>query len=171
LDDIPIGTLIGVLFVLLILSGCFSLAETSMMALNRYRLKHLVLKGHRGAKLASQLLDRTDQLLGVILLGNNLINSATATLGAVIAIRFWGENELALMIVTGVITFLILVLSEITPKVIGATYADKIAPSASFILMPLLKLAYPLVWFVNLFVSALLWLLRLRPFPCPPHPP
>jgi Mg2+/Co2+ transporter CorB len=163
LDDIPISALIGAFFVLLILSAFFSTSETSMMALNRYRLKHLVQQGHRGAKLTSLLLARTDKLLGVILLGNNLVNAAAAALVTAITFRLFGQNEWALSLATLVVTFMILVFSEVTPKVLGAAYSERIAFPASYLLTPLLKLAYPIVWFVNLFVRSLLWIMRLKP--------
>ncbi|MDP2961352.1 MAG: HlyC/CorC family transporter [Sulfurimicrobium sp.] len=163
MDDTPTGVLLGALVALLILSGFFSISETSMMALNRYRLKHLAQSGHRGAKLTTQLLARTDKLLGVILLGNNLVNAACATLVTIITVRLVGEGELALSIGTLAVTFAILVFSEITPKIMGAAYPERIALPLSFILTPLLKLFYPVIWFVNLFVQALLWILRLKP--------
>ena len=97
-----------------------------------------------------------DKLLGVILLGNTLVAAAAATLTAVITKRLFGEGELALAIGTVAISFAILVFSEITPKVIGAAHADRIAPLVSFVLAPLLKAATPVVWFVNLFVQGLL---------------
>jgi Mg2+/Co2+ transporter CorB len=154
--------LLGALFVMLLLSGFFSAAETSMMAVNRYRLKHLAKSGHRGAKLAEWLLGRTDQLLGVVLLGNNLINAASASLLTVVAFRLFGADEMVLSLATVAVTFLILVFSEVTPKVIGATYPDRLAPAASYVLVPLLKAFSPVVWFVNLFVQGLLRLLRLH---------
>lgn len=163
MDNIPLSAHFGALVVLLILSGFFSIAETSMMALNRYRLKHLAKLGHRGALLASRLLARTDRLLGVILLGNNLVNAAAAVLVSVIAVRLFGESEIALGLGTLAVTFLILVFCEITPKVIAAAHAERIAFAVSYVLTPLLKLLYPVVWFVNLFVSVLLSLLRLKP--------
>lgn len=163
MDAIPIHSLLIALFVLLIVSAFFSIAETSMMALNRYRLKHLVKSNHRGAKLASQLLARTDRLLGVVLLGNNLVNAASAALVTYLTFRLFGESELSLTAATVVVTFAILVFSEITPKVIGATYPERIAFPAAYVLTPLLKLAYPVVWFLNLFVGGLLRLLRLKP--------
>ena len=134
-----------------------------MMAANRYRLRHLAQGGHRGARLALDLLARTDKLLGVILLFNNLINAAAATLVSVIAIQLFGEAEWALGAGTLLVTFLILVFAEITPKVIGAGNADRLAPAVSFILSPLLRLFQPVVWFVNLFVGALLFLTRMKP--------
>ena len=163
MKDIPLSAQFGALVVLLILAAFFSLAETSMMALNRYRLKHLVKQGHRGARLAHALLVHTDRLLGVILLGNNLVNAAAATLVGLITIQLFGENKIALGLGTLAVTFLILVFAEITPKVIAAAHAERIAFAVSYVLTPMLKLLYPVVWFVNLFVSALLTLLRFKP--------
>jgi len=163
MNDIPLGMQFGALVVLLVLAAFFSIAETSMMALNRYRLKHMVKQGHRGAKLAHQLLAHTDRLLGVILLGNNLVNAAAATLVGLITIQLFGENKIALGLGTLAVTFLILVFAEITPKVIAAAHAERIAFAVSYVLTPLLKLLYPVVWFVNLFVSALLATMRIRP--------
>ena len=163
MDEIPLHTLLIVFVVLLVVSAFFSISETSMMALNRYRLRHLAKTGHRGARLAAQLLSHTDRLLGVVLLGNNLINAAAAALVTVITFRLFGESELALTLGTLAVAFAILIFSEITPKVLGATYPERIAFPAAYVLSPLLKLVYPIVWFVNLFVSGLLWLLRLKP--------
>lgn len=126
------------------------------MSLNRYRLRHLVKQGHRGAKLASSLLAKTDKLLGVILLCNNFVNASLATLATVIAVQLLGEGEWALMISTASVTFAILIFSEISPKIIAAAYAEKIGIFCSYLLYPLLKLLYPVVWFLNLFVTA--WL-------------
>ena len=132
------------------------------MSLNRYRLRHLVKEGHRGAKLASALLAKTDKLLGVILLCNNFVNAALATLSTVIAVQLLGEGEWALMISTTSITFAILIFSEISPKIIAAAYAEKIGIFCSYLLYPLLKLLYPVVWFVNLFVSGWLKILGIK---------
>ena len=163
MDTIPLSTLAAALIVLLVASGFFSLAETAMMAANRYRLKHQAQRGARGARLALALLAQTDRLLGVILLGNNLINAASATLASVITLRLVGRGEVALALGTVAVTFLILVFSEITPKVVGAAYADRLAPFVSFVLAPLLRALLPIVWFVNLFVHGLLRLFRFKP--------
>ena len=163
MDEIPLASLTLALVILLVSSGFFSIAETAMMAANRYRLKHQAQRGSRGARLALSLLARTDQLLGVILLGNNLINAAAATLASIITVRLFGQGEWFLALGTVVVTFLILVFSEITPKVVGAAYADKLAPLVSFALVPLLRAVRPVVWFVNLFVQGLLKLARFRP--------
>lgn len=163
MTDIPLSALLVALFFLLILSGFFSGSETAMMAANRYRLRHLAQTGHRGAKLALALLDKTDQLLGLILLGNTLLNAAAATLTGYIAVALFGQSRWALEIGTLCITFALLVVSEISPKVVCATYADRLTPRIGYILTPLLRIAYPVIWFVNLFVTGLLRLLRLSP--------
>ena len=165
MDHIPLSSLLIALAVLLLVSAFFSLAETAMMAVNRYRLKHRAERGSRSARLAMALLAKTDQLLGVILLGNNLLNAAAATLTSVITVRLFGQGEVALALGTLAITFLILVFSEITPKVIGANYADLLGPVVSYVLTPLLRITRPIVWFVNLFVKAVLKIFHLQPTP------
>lgn len=132
------------------------------MSLNRYRLRHLVKEGHRGARIASALLAKTDKLLGVILLCNNFANAASATLVTLITVELFGEGEWILMIGTLAVTFAILVFSEITPKVIAAAYPEKLGIICSYILYPLLKVLYPVVWFINLFVEGLLKLFRVN---------
>ncbi|MBP7970559.1 MAG: DUF21 domain-containing protein, partial [Aquaspirillum sp.] len=165
MDDIPLSTLSLALVLLLLFSAGFSMSETAMMAANRFRLKNQATQGHRGAKLAQTLLAQTDKLLGVILLGNNFVNSAAASLSTVITFRLFGQNEAALGIATLGVTFAILVFSEATPKVIAATHPDRIAVVASYPLTGLLKLFYPVVWFVNLFVKATIRILRVQPQP------
>lgn len=163
MDQIPITALLVALIVLLVLSAFFSMSETAMMAANRFRLRHRAKEGHRGARVALSLLDTADKLLGVILLGNNLVNAGVATLVSVIALTLVGEEKWALGAATVFTTFVILVCSEITPKVIAATYADRIAPIVAFLLWPLLRMAHPIVWFVNLFSRGLLALMRIQP--------
>jgi Mg2+/Co2+ transporter CorB len=161
MDNTPLTTLLVTLAVLLVLSGCFSLAETAMMAANRVRLRHQAQRGSAGARRALALLAQTDKLLGVLLLGNNLINAASATIATILTARFFGDGKFALALGTVAITFLILVFSEITPKVIGATFADRVAIPVAAVLAPLLRISYPVVWFVNLFVQGLLKLMGL----------
>lgn len=163
MDGIPLSAQFIALALLLFCSAFFSISETAMMASNRHRLRHLASQGDRGAVLALDLLGRTDKMLGVILLGNNLINAAAATLVSVITIELFGEEKWALSIGTLLVTFAILVFSEITPKILAAAHADRLARMLAFVLWPLLRFAYPVVWFVNLFVDALLRLLRLKP--------
>jgi Mg2+/Co2+ transporter CorB len=162
-DDISSEALVIAICVLLLASGFFSIAETAMMAVNRYRLRHRAQRGHLGAKLALSLLAQTDKLLGVILLGNTLVAAAAATLTAVITKRLFGEGEVALALGTIVISFALLVFSEISPKVVGAAHADRLAPIVAYVLAPLLK--PPIIWavaFVNIFVQGLLKLLRIN---------
>jgi Mg2+/Co2+ transporter CorB len=161
MESFPAWAQLLALVVLLLLSAFFSIAETAMMALSRLRLRHLIREGSRAARLTQRLLDRTDRLLGVILLGNNLVNNVLATLVTALAIYYFGHGELVLAIAATSLTFGILVFAEITPKIIGATYPERIALSASYPLSLLLRLATPFVWFVNLFVRAVLWVLRI----------
>jgi Mg2+/Co2+ transporter CorB len=163
LDDIPLAWQFGLLAVLLVVSGFFAMAETAMMALNRYRLKALVRLGNRGARIASELLAKTDKLLAVILAGNTLVNAAITMLASVITIQLFGEDKIALGIATVGVALLILVFAEITPKVIGARHPERIALPASFVLKPLLKFFSSALWIINLFVSALLAAMRIRP--------
>ncbi|WP_079436659.1 HlyC/CorC family transporter [Zoogloea sp. LCSB751] len=161
MDSIPLSAQSAILAALLALSGFFSMAETAMMAANRYRLRSAAQLGSRGARLALDLLDQTDKLLGIILLFNNLVNAAAATLVSVITIQLFGSEEWVLGVSTLLVTFLILVFSEITPKVIGANHANRLACIVSYPLSALLKGLYFIVWFINLFVTGLLRLLRL----------
>jgi len=162
-DEFPLSAQLVLLATLLVSSGFFSLAETTMMAANRYRLKSAASQGNRGAQLALNLLAETDRLLGVVLLFNNLINAASATLVSIITIRLFGESKWALGLGTLAVTFLILVFAEITPKVIGANHADKLAPYVAYVLSPLLRASQFVVAFINLFVTAMLRLMRIKP--------
>src|SRR5438105_8297221 len=139
-----------------------------MMAVNRYRLKVQAQRTgphQRGARQTLDLLQKTDTLLGLVLIGNTLVNAAAATLTTVIAGRLFGQSEWTLAASTVIVSFAILVFSEITPKVAGAAYAERIAPPLSYVLLPLLWLATPIIWFVNLFVRTLLWIFRLKSNP------
>jgi Mg2+/Co2+ transporter CorB len=139
---------------LILLSAFFSSSETGMMSLNRYRLKHMAKAGHKGAKRAQNLLNRTDQLIGVILIGNNFVNILASAIATVIAIEIWGDAGIA--VATVLLTIVILIFAEVTPKTLAALFPEKIAFPASHILGPLLKLLYPVVWAVNLFTGAIL---------------
>jgi Mg2+/Co2+ transporter CorB len=165
LEEFPLWVQLTALGVLLLISGLFSISETSLMALSRLRLRHLVRQGSRAAKRVQGLLEKTDRLLGTILLGNNLVNALATALVTAMAIRIVGDNEWALLTATGVITFLILVFSEITPKVIGATFPERIALPLSYPLSGLQRVFQPVVWFVNLFVKAMLRLMRIPSAP------
>ena len=134
---------ITLLAILLIVSAFFSISETSLMSVSRYRLKHLAKSGNTGAKLATKLLKETDKLLSVILLCNNFSNAAAATLVTIIAVQLYGDQQFIIMVGTLITTFLILIFSEISPKVIAAAHPEKLALSCSFLLYPLLKILYP----------------------------
>ncbi len=153
-EKIPLGFLLLALGGLLVLSGCFSGSETALMSLNRYRLRHLAKQGHRGARIAERLLQRPDRVLGVILLGNNFVNIVASSLATVIALRLYGEGAIA--IAAGLLTLIILVFSEVAPKTLAAVHPQRLAFLASYVLWPLLRLLYPLVWLVNAAANTLL---------------
>ena len=161
MDNIPLSFLFGSLAVLIILSGFFSSSETGMMALNRYRLKHLVRDKHRGATLASALLEKPDRLIGLILLGNNLVNILAASIATVIAVRLAGEIGIA--IAPFILTPLILVFAETAPKTYAAIKPEKIAFPASYILYPLLKICYPFVYVINCISNSIIRMAGLNP--------
>ena len=160
--QLPLIHQISILVLLLIVSAFFSVSETSLMSINKYRLKHLAKNGNKGALLTSKLLSETDKVLSVILLCNNFANAASATLVTVIAVQLYGDQEIIIMIGTLLTTFLILIFSEISPKVIAAAHAERLALACSFILYPLLKILYPIVFFVNIFVLAILKILNIK---------
>ncbi|CAB3777557.1 HlyC/CorC family transporter [Pararobbsia alpina] len=163
MESLPLWAQAGLVAILLLLSGFFSISETSMMAINRHRLKHLARKGAVGAKTTQGLLARTEDLLGAVLIGNNVINTLIPVLTTSIAVHTFGGDNVVLSITTGVIAFLIIVFAEITPKIVGATYPEKIALPASLIIAPLMRVLRPLIWFVNLFASAILRILHINP--------
>ena len=162
MDDISLGVLFGTLVVILICSAFFSASETSMMALNRLRLNHLVRKGNKSAKLTAKLLTHTDRLLGSMLFGNTLLNAAAASLTGIIVLRMFGRNDWYLLAGTVAISFALLVFSEIMPKVIAASHPERIALFASYLLSPLNKLFYPVVFFATTFVRGFLRLLHIK---------
>ncbi|SUT99252.1 magnesium and cobalt efflux protein [Actinobacillus lignieresii] len=160
MDSIPLSTLFISLAILLFLSAFFSSSETGLMSLNRYKMRHLAESGHKGAKLAEKLLNKTDVLLSLILICNNLVNIAASAIATMIGMRLAGDAGVA--IATGALTFVMLVFSEILPKTIAAIYPEKIGFFASYILTPLKKLLMPLVFLMNLIISGLMKLLRVK---------
>lgn len=154
MNDIPLSILFSVLGLLLLLSAFFSGSETALMTLNRYRLQHLVKQKHKGAIRASRLLLRPDRLIGLILLGNNFVNILASSLATVIAIRIAGEQGIA--IAAALLTLVVLIFSEVTPKTLAAIKPEVLAFPAAWIYTPLLKLFYPIVWIVNLVANLLL---------------
>jgi len=153
-DGVPLGLLFGLLIVLLFLSAFFSSTETALMRLNRYRLRHRARSGLRTARLTEKLLEHPDRLIGLILLGNNASNLAAAAIVTVISIRLGGEN--AIFVGTLILTFVVLIFAEVAPKTLAARNPSRLALPASLIYYPMMKLAYPLVWFINLLANGLL---------------
>lgn len=147
MDYVSTGTLMIILVILIIMSAYFSASETSMMTLNRYRLKHLAKQGNRSAKRVEKLLRHPDKLISLIIIGNNLINIIASSLATIIGMRLYGNAGVA--IATGILTFVILVFAEVMPKTIAALYPEKIAFPSSYILKPLQKIMLPVVWTFN----------------------
>jgi magnesium and cobalt exporter, CNNM family len=162
-DAIPLSWEIVAFVAMLALSAFFSISETAMMAINRYRLQHLVREGNKGAIRASEMLKRTDRLLGGILIGNTLAITVATTISGLITVRLFGEDRLIIFVSPVVVGFLIIVFSEITPKVIGATHPERAAFLLSLPLKMVLRILDIPAWFVNLFVRPMLRLSGIRP--------
>ena len=142
------------IFILLCLSAFFSSSETGMMALNRFRLKHLIKQKDKSAIRANKLLQRPDRLLGIILIGNNFVNILAAALTTILCLRLFGDS--GVFIGSVILTMIVLIFAEVTPKTFAANYAEKVALPASIILKFLQKVLYPLVWIVNFFSNSIL---------------
>jgi len=162
LDSWPLWAQIGAVVLLLFCSAFFSISETAMMALNRHRLRHLAKSDVSGARNTQQLLGQTDKLLSFILIGNSLINTAVPVLITTLAIHYFGNSGATLSIATAVVAFLIIIFCEIAPKIVGATYPERIAFPASFVIAPLLKITMPLVAVVNALAMGVLRLVRIN---------
>ncbi len=161
MNEISTTTLFLILGIMVLLSGFFSGSETALMSLNRYRLKSLADKGHRGALLAQKLLDRPDRLLGLILLGNNIVNIFAATLATVIALRLFGKVGLAIAPFS--LAFVILVFSEVTPKTLAALKPERLAFPSAYIYTLIAVPLSPFVWLVNIFSNTLLRMIGIHP--------
>ena len=161
MESITTTTLAIVLALLIVLSAFFSSSETGLIALNRYRLKHSADRGHKAAMRAEQLLRRPDRLIGLILLGNNLVNILAASISSLIAIRLLGES--GIWVSTVVLTIVILIFAELAPKTMAVQHPERIAYPASYILAPMLKLLYPLVVLINMAANSILRLFRIHP--------
>ncbi|MDP9499790.1 HlyC/CorC family transporter [Bisgaard Taxon 45] len=160
MDSIPLSTLFITLVILLIISAYFSGSETGLLSANRYRLRHLAEKGHSGAKKAEKLLKKTDVLLSLILICNNLVNISASAITTIIGMRLYGDAGVA--IATGALTFVMLIFAEILPKTIAARYPEKVAFTSSHLLSVFLRLFTPLVYLMNLIIQGILALLRLK---------
>lgn len=160
MDDIPSSMLFGILIFLILVSGFFSGSETGLMSLNRYRLRHLADKKNKGAMRAFRLLKIPDKLIGLILLGNNFVNILASAIATIIGIRYFGEA--GVIVATSVLTIVILVFAEVTPKTLAAMHPEKYALPATLFLEPLLRLLYPFVWFVNLSSKLIFRIFNIR---------
>jgi len=163
-SEVSLSLMLFGMLIMLLLSAYFSSSETAMMAVNRYRLRHLVSKRHPGARRTNSLLRRPDRLLSVILIGNNLVNFSAATLATVIGLRLLGDVGVAVAPV--VLTLIFLIFAEVAPKTIAAQHPERIAFPSSLVLKPLLKVLYPVVWFVNTIANLL-----VKPFAPEPGTP
>ena len=161
LENTSLTLLFFILFILLLFSAFFSSSETALMALNRYRLRHLEHEGHAGAIRASQLLNRPDRLIGLILLGNNFVNIFASAIATIIGVKLFGEN--GIVVATFTLTIIVLLFAEVTPKTLAAVHPERVAFPASLLLKPLLILLYPLVWAINIITNRLLALFGVSP--------
>lgn len=161
MNTIPLSVLFSLLIVLILLSGFFSGSETALMSLNRYRLRHLAKSGHKGAIRTARLLQKPERLISLILLGNNFVNILASAIATVIALRILGEPGIA--VATGIMTLVILVFAEVTPKTLATLKTEQIAFFASAIYVPMMVVAWPVVRVVNWIVEKILHLLRVTP--------
>lgn len=167
MDSIPLSTLVISLIICLVLSAYFSSSETGLLSLNRYRMRHLAEKGHSGAKKTETLLKKTDKLLSLILICNNLVNISASAIATIIGMRLYGDAGVA--IATGVLTFVMLVFSEIYPKTVAAIYPEKIAFASSHLLVWFMRIFSPLVFLMNLIIQGLIKITGLKSESKPNH--
>ena len=160
MDNISTEMLFGILAVLIFISAYFSGSETGLMSLNRYRLRHLEQKNHKGAKRVAKLLARPDRLIGLILIGNNLVNIAASAIATIIGLRLFGD--MGVLIATIALTLVILIFAEVTPKTLAALHPEKVAFPSSILLKFLLKLLFPLVIVVNWITNGILMLIGIN---------
>lgn len=161
MEDISTSALFIILGVLILMSAYFSSSETGIMSINRIRLRHLEKENHRGAKRVSNLLNRPDRLIGLILIGNNLVNIAAAQVATIIGLRLYGDMGIA--VATFALTLVVLIFAEVTPKTLAALYPEKVAFPSSVILKVLLKVLFPLVVATNWITNGMLRLVGITP--------
>jgi Mg2+/Co2+ transporter CorB len=153
-SELSIGALLTIITVLIALSAYFSGTETAMMALNRYRLRHLSNEGHRGARQAARMLNRPDRLLATILIGNNLVNFTAASVATILGMRLLGD--LGVLLAPVVLTLIFLIFAEVAPKTLAAQRPEALAFRSAYLLEPLMKLFHPAVMFINFFASGII---------------
>ena len=157
MDAISTGTLLVTLVILILCSAYFSGSETALMTLNRYRLRHLAESGNKGAIKAAKLLEKPDKLIGLILIGNNFVNILAPVIAAEVGRRLSGD--LGVAVATGILTVVILIFAEVTPKTMAALHPEKIAFPSSYLLSFLAIIMKPLVSGLNLITSLFLRLM------------
>ncbi|ALX93625.1 MULTISPECIES: HlyC/CorC family transporter [Serratia] len=160
MEHVSTETLIFILVIMVVVSAYFSASETGMMTLNRYRLRHLSKQGNRAARRVEKLLQKPDRLIGLVLIGNNLVNILASALGTIVGMRLYGDIGVA--IATGVLTFVVLLFAEVLPKTFAALYPERIAFPSSFLLAPLQKVMLPLVWLLNGITTLVLRIFGIR---------
>ncbi|MBP1019853.1 HlyC/CorC family transporter [Serratia fonticola] len=160
MEHVSTETLIFILVIMVVVSAYFSASETGMMTLNRYRLRHLSKQGNRAARRVERLLQKPDRLIGLVLIGNNLVNILASALGTIVGMRLYGDIGVA--IATGVLTFVVLLFAEVLPKTFAALYPERIAFPSSFLLAPLQKVMLPLVWLLNGITTLVLRIFGIR---------
>lgn len=160
MNHIPLSILFSLLSLLIILSAFFSGSETALVSLNRYRLKHLVNSGHNGAIMAQSLLQRPDRLFGLILLFNNFVNILASAIATIIGLKVFGEAGIA--IATGILTFVILIFAEVSPKTYASQHPERFAFPAAYILKILMWAFYPLVYGINTITNGILSLFGIH---------
>jgi len=154
LSELSVGALLTIVAVLTALSAYFSGSETAMMALNRYRLRHLTNQGHRGARKASRMLSRPDRLLATILIGNNLVNFTAASVATILGMRLLGD--IGVLLAPVVLTLVFLIFAEVAPKTLAAQRPEALAFRSAYLLEPLMKLFHPAVMFINFFANGII---------------
>ncbi len=159
MQDIPLPWLFGILLVLIVLSAFFSSTETALMSINRYRLRHRAREGSTGARAAEHLLAQPDRLIGVILVCNNFVNSASAAIVTVISLTLGGEAYAAIGV--GIYTVVLIIFGEVAPKTFGALYPERLALPAALVYQVLLKTLYPIVWATNVLANGVLRLMGI----------
>jgi Mg2+/Co2+ transporter CorB len=163
LEEIPLTGLLTVLGVLILLSAFFAGTETALMALNRYRLRHLAKAGHRSARIVEDLLARPDRLIGMILLGKNLSDNFAVAVATLAAIELFGEQEGLIAVTTLVLTIIMLIFSDAAPKTMGALYPERVAMPSGYVYVWLQWVTFPVVWIISLLSNGLLRLFGVSP--------
>lgn len=158
--DLPLALLIAALIGLVLLSGLFAAAETALLSLNRYRLRHLVRAGHPGARRADALLRKPDRFIGLVQLGNNFCDILASSAATLIALQVWGEQAIALM--AGVLTVFALIFGEVAPKTLAALHPERVAFPAAYVLSALMSVLLPVVVSVNAVANGVLRALGVR---------